>query len=74
MAEPFDPQGHILYCPAWADMWEQHHGRDNLDAQTRRNLDEMRTPEKREQTRCPRCRINADPHLSAVMADWEAQR
>lgn len=39
----FDGQGHVVGCPAWADLWEEHFGRSNLDARTLRNLDEMRT-------------------------------
>jgi hypothetical protein len=44
---PFDAQGHAQFCPIWADLWEGYFGRDNLDARTIRNLDEMRAPAAR---------------------------
>lgn len=39
---PFDAGGHVIGCSEWADRWERHWGRANLDSSTIRNLDEHR--------------------------------
>lgn len=41
--DEFDAKGHVCGCPGWADAWEAHWGRENLDSITLANLDHMRS-------------------------------